>query len=94
MLVLECRIKRYEVSRWCHIVPNVHIPTEYSSNDEKDGVYAKAQPVFEQFCKCRTNNLPRDSSVKTGKDDYSNRKIVSRFYMKWSSTRRFGFNAG
>jgi hypothetical protein len=37
--------------RWCHIVLNVHAPTEVKTDDVKDGFYEELERVFDKFPK-------------------------------------------
>jgi hypothetical protein len=37
--------------RWCHIIVlNVHVPTEYKTNDVKDSFSKTMKRVFDKFC--------------------------------------------
>jgi hypothetical protein len=41
--------------RWCHIVLNVHAPTEDKTDDVKDSFYEELERVFDKFPKYYKN---------------------------------------
>jgi muramidase (phage lysozyme) len=55
--------------RWCHIVLNVHAPTEDKTDDVKDSFYKEVECVFHKFPKYHMKILLGDFKVKVGKQD-------------------------
>jgi hypothetical protein len=52
-------------SRWCHIVLNVHAPTD----DVKDSFYEEFERVFDKFPKYHMKILLGDFNAKVGRED-------------------------
>jgi hypothetical protein len=55
--------------RWCHIVLNVHAPTEDKTDDVKDSFYEELECVFDKFWKYHMKILLGDFNAKVGKED-------------------------
>jgi hypothetical protein len=53
----------------CHIVPNVHAPTEDKIDNVKGSFYEELEHVFDKFPKYYMNILLGDFSAKIGIDD-------------------------
>jgi hypothetical protein len=55
--------------RWCHIVLNVHAPTEDKTDDVKDSLYEELDCVFDKFPKLHKKILLGDFNAKVGRED-------------------------
>jgi hypothetical protein len=55
--------------RWCHIVLNVHAPTEDKTDEVKDSFYEELERVFDKFPKYHMENLLGDSNAIVGRED-------------------------
>jgi endonuclease/exonuclease/phosphatase family metal-dependent hydrolase len=55
--------------RWCHIVLNVHAPTEDKTDDVKDSFYEGLERVFDKFPKYHMKILLGDFSAKVSRED-------------------------
>jgi hypothetical protein len=55
--------------RWCHIVLNVHVPTEDNIHDVKVIFYEKLEHVFDKYSKCLMNSVLGNFSAKRYKED-------------------------
>jgi hypothetical protein len=54
---------------WCHIVLNVHAPTEDKTEDMKASFYEELERVFDIFPKYRMEILLGDFNAKVGRED-------------------------
>jgi hypothetical protein len=61
--------------RWCHIVLNVHAPTEDKTDGVKDSFYEELERVFDKFPKNHIKILLGDFNAKVGKEDIFKAKI-------------------
>jgi hypothetical protein len=52
--------------RWCHIVLNIHAPTEDKTDDVKDSFYEELERVFDKFPKYHMRILLGDFNAKVG----------------------------
>jgi hypothetical protein len=73
--------------RWCHItVLNVHAPTEDKTDDVKDSFYEELECVFDKFPKYHMKILLGDFNAKAGREDFLNRQLGMKVYMKLAMT--------
>jgi hypothetical protein len=54
---------------WCHIVLNVHAPTEDKTDDVKDSFYEELECVFDKFPTYHMEILLGDFNAKVGRED-------------------------
>jgi hypothetical protein len=54
--------------RWCHIVLNVHAPTEDKTDDVKGSFYEELEREFDKFHKYHMKMLLRDFNAKAGRE--------------------------
>jgi hypothetical protein len=54
---------------WCHIILNVHAPTEDKIDDVKDSFYEELERLFDKFYKCHMKILVGDFNAKVGRED-------------------------
>jgi hypothetical protein len=68
--------------RWCHIVLNVHAPTEDKTDDVKDSFYEELERLFEKFPKYDTNSLLGNFNAKVGRENFLGQPLGMEVYMK------------
>jgi hypothetical protein len=55
--------------RWCHIVLNIHAPTEDKTDDVKDRFYEELECVFDKLPKYHMKILLGNFNAKVGRED-------------------------
>jgi hypothetical protein len=55
--------------RWCHIVLNVHAPTEDKTDDVRDSFYEELERVFNKFPKHHMKILLGHFNGNVGRED-------------------------
>jgi hypothetical protein len=78
-------------SRWCHIVLNVHAPTEDKTDDVKGSFYEELERVFDKFPKYHTKILLGDLNAEVGREDIFKLTIGNESIHKISNDRVVNF---